>query len=137
MQTFLPYPTFKDSARVLDRARLGKQRVETKQILNANFGLSKGWVNHPAAKMWRGHELALAQYGLAICNEWLFRGYKDSLAGDFYTLTFDLEDTGLPPWWGDERVHSSHRSNLLRKNPKWYGQFGWQESDDQEYFWPA
>jgi len=28
MQTFLPYPGFADSARVLDRRRLGKQRGE-------------------------------------------------------------------------------------------------------------
>ncbi len=33
MQTFLPYDSYADSAAVLDRARLGKQRVEAKQIL--------------------------------------------------------------------------------------------------------
>ena len=35
MQTFLPFPDFVASARSLDRLRLGKQRVETLQILNA------------------------------------------------------------------------------------------------------
>lgn len=35
MQTFLPYPDFSASARVLDDKRLGKQRVECLQILNA------------------------------------------------------------------------------------------------------
>ncbi len=35
MQTFLPYPDFARSAAVLDPARLGKQRVETLQILRA------------------------------------------------------------------------------------------------------
>jgi len=33
MQTFLPYPNFDASAAVLDDRRLGKQRVEAKQIL--------------------------------------------------------------------------------------------------------
>ena len=35
MQTFLPYESFKQSARVLDWRRLGKQRVEGMQIINA------------------------------------------------------------------------------------------------------
>jgi len=33
VRTFLPYPEFDRSAAVLDRARLGKQRVEVLQIL--------------------------------------------------------------------------------------------------------
>ena len=35
MQTFLPYPNFVASARALDTKRLGKQRVDTRQIQNA------------------------------------------------------------------------------------------------------
>jgi hypothetical protein len=35
VQTFLPYSDYATSARVLDYRRLGKQRVETKQILLA------------------------------------------------------------------------------------------------------
>lgn len=39
MQTFLPFPDFKQSAQCLDNKRLGKQRVECLQILKA---LAKG-----------------------------------------------------------------------------------------------
>jgi hypothetical protein len=46
-------------------------------------------------------------------------------------------DLVLPPWWGDERLHASHRSNLLRKDPAHYGRFGWAEPPDLPYFWPA
>ena len=35
MQTFLPYADYTRTAKCLDRQRLGKQRVECKQILNA------------------------------------------------------------------------------------------------------
>lgn len=35
MQTFLPYEDFEQTASVLDRQRLGKQRVETLQLLKA------------------------------------------------------------------------------------------------------
>ena len=40
MQTFLPYPDFARSARVLDRKRLGKQRVETLQVLPQSSNLT-------------------------------------------------------------------------------------------------
>ena len=42
MQTFLPYPSFDASAKVLDYRRLGKQRVEAYQILNTITGKSAG-----------------------------------------------------------------------------------------------
>jgi hypothetical protein len=34
-------------------------------------------------------------------------------------------------------LHDSHRSNLLRKDPQWYGQFGWTVPDDLPYVWPV
>ena len=40
MQTFLPYPDFVKSAQCLDYRRLGKQRVEAKQILEINLMLT-------------------------------------------------------------------------------------------------
>lgn len=135
MQTFLPYPSFRDSAACLDYRRLGKQRVEAKQILLA---LANGgaWSNHPATKMWRGYERALACYGYVICAEWLQRGYKDTLLQFFAD-----HDGGLgystPSWLGNSDFHASHRSNLLRKDPEFYGQFGWTESPDLPYIWPV
>lgn len=48
MQTFLPFPSFIESARVLDNKRLCKQRVECLQILKALHDPSYGWQNHPA-----------------------------------------------------------------------------------------
>ena len=35
MNTFLPYPSIQESAQSLDRRRLGKQRIETLQLLNS------------------------------------------------------------------------------------------------------
>lgn len=54
MQTFLPYPSFRESAKCLDNKRLGKQRVECIQIIKAINNPKYGWQNHPAVKMWRG-----------------------------------------------------------------------------------
>lgn len=134
MQTFLPYADIERSATVLDYRRLGKQRVEVFQILNVLLGNRQagGWINHPAVKMWAGHTRLLARYGQAMVDEWVRRGYRN-------TMSFDTtgDDVSTPWWFGDERLHSSHRSNLLRKDPIYYGQFGWTESTDIPYFWPT
>jgi hypothetical protein len=77
MQTFLPYQSFIQSASCLDMRRLGKQRVETKQILIALSNPNYGWHNHPAVKMWKGYESTLAYYGYTMCYEWRLQGYND------------------------------------------------------------
>lgn len=145
MQTFLPYPDFRESAKALDYRRLGKQRVECKQLLAALgrevtpegslIGRPKAhsWSNHPATKMWRGYELALAEYQADMIREWLTRGYQNTMSRVLIPDEVNLE---YPPWLGGEAFHASHRSNLLRKNPAHYGQFGWTESPDLEYVWP-
>lgn len=148
MQTFLPHPNFPDSAAVLDNKRLGKQRVEVIQILNALTLPHYGWKNHPAVRMWLGYEFSLANYGLYICDEWIRRGFKDTCRGKIaqildkeplsglYTLRGDSRFS-VPPWMGQHAVHASHRSNLLRKDPEHYGQFNWDEPPDLPYFWPV
>ncbi|HWD39650.1 MAG TPA: MSMEG_6728 family protein [Fimbriimonas sp.] len=135
MQTFLPYPDFAESARVLDNKRLGKQRVEVLQILNVlTDSTRKGWRNHPAVAMWRGHEGALIEYGVAICNEWIGRGFRDTVR--LKLLDRQIPPSPLPAWLGDECFHSSHRSILLQKNPDHYAQFGW-DDPIQECHWPV
>lgn len=138
MQTFLPYPDFIQSAQCLDNRRLGKQRVEAKQIYLALTDPSYGWQNHPAVKMWRGSHGYLAKYGDIICTEWRQRGFKDSLLPWFnqrWQPTW--AELAKPTWLGNEAFHASHRSNLLRKDPVHYGQFGWTESSTLPYIWPV
>ena len=120
MQTFMPYDTYMQSARCLDRQRLGKQRLEANDILGilTEFAITthsdkqqayllRRYPNHPAIEMWRTHERQLAIYG------W------------------------TPHWLGDPLFHISHRSNLLRKMPEHYKQFGWDIPDTFEYVWPS
>ncbi len=136
MQTFLPYADFAASAKVLDRQRLGKQRVECKQIINALEGTSKGWQNHPATLMWKDHPVALALYGAIVCQEWISRGYKDTLL-PFFQERMQHRPLTEPYWWGDDKFHASHRSNLLRKMPEHYRKFWPDEPDDLPYVWPT
>lgn len=145
MQTFLPYDEFARSAFALDSKRLGKQRVEAKQILIAlgvNVGEHKGnamsrWRHHPAVRMWRGHELWLAHYGWRICQEWINRGFRDTLMPQFEAAIKTSQVTPFPAWVGDPKFHASHRSNLLRKLPEHYSRLGWSEPSDLEYVWPV
>jgi hypothetical protein len=144
MQTFLPYADFYQSAHVLDGARLGKQRVEAWQILDLLMNPTKTskWRNHPAVQMWKGYEAALARYGMALCYEWhMTRGYKDTLnlkfanAYGYLINVLNVADM-VPPWLGSSSFHTSHRSNLLRKDPNWYRKFWPKLRNDMPYNWP-
>lgn len=144
MNTFLPYcheplrvhQELRRCAASLDDKRLGKQRVEIKQILNTLDGHTKGWRHHPAVLMWRGHETLLAYYGRSCCATWEHRGFHDNLH-EFFTRRWCSGVDVPPSWWGVRGLQASHRSNLLRKDRQHYSQFGWEEPDDLPYLWPV
>ena len=117
--TFAPYPDAARTARVLDRRRLGKQRVECVQILRAVLGVTHGWASHPATRAWLGHPGGLVSYTLSMCSEWRRRGYVDNMA----RAALDLhppDNDDAPDWWGHPLVHGSHRAVLHRKLPTHY-----------------
>lgn len=140
MQTFLPHGAdFERDAATLDYRRLGKQRVETMQIITAatNGG---GWSNHPATVMWRDNIGSLIVYGLHICAEWRKRGYRDHMMVKFQTLLDEYDGTLALPWWLADnwtasKVAVSHRSNLYRKDPVFYEDFAWHTAN-LPYVWP-
>jgi hypothetical protein len=137
MQTFLPYEEFERSAQVLDRLRLGKQRVEVIQLLRACLENS-GWKNHPATKMWKNYESGLVEYGLIICQEWQKRGYKDSCLKKIMDIQYqyNLYSTARPKWLGNKDFHISHQSNLLRKDEEYYRKFFPDTPNNLPYVWP-
>lgn len=137
MQTFMPLSTYRESAKVLDYRRLGKQRVECKQILQVLTGASRGWANHPAVKMWSGHSDQLTLYAVEICMEWRRRNYRDTLLPWFVEQHSNLSSSEPPSWMGNAEFHLSHRSNLLRKAPDHYGQLWPGVPNDLPYVWPA
>lgn len=168
MQTFIPYSDYEKVAKCLDNKRLGKQRVETWQIYNALQKIKRredlkfriedkeymnqteldeydslqriGWENHPIVKMWKNYESSLLKYGLVMCQEWIRRGFKDTM---FERFEKELKNKGFnsyqyyiisdPFWINDEELNLSHRSNLVRKDPLFYGFFN--VRNDLEYKW--
>ena len=162
MQTFVPLTsTVDDIAKVLDNKRLNKQALEGWQILmtlleldpQGNHRVPKGWYNHPAVKMWRGHEMALFMYVNAMVEEWKSRGYKSTIATKAWNTVqvamerkLITEEITAPAWIEDvelfEKIASTHRLALLCKDYEWYSQFGWPEDtgskpEAYDYFWPV
>lgn len=133
MQTFLPYENFKASAEVLDNKRLNKQILEGYQILKVltSDDPKAAWRNHPAVKMWQGHETVLHSYIQAMISEAKSRGIKtDKNELNIRTLRLQKEHLwgqGHPTWYFDpgtlNRVTESHRANLYKKDPEYYMDF--------------
>ncbi len=134
MQTFLPLKNIEKSIRILDSKRLGKQRVEAFQILNIVLKRTHktGWKNHPAVKMWRKNPNALKFCFNCCLKEWIKRDYKNNMK--FEKIRGKIV---FPSWVGNKKFHASHRSNLLRKNKKYYSKFRWKEDSNLPYFWPG
>lgn len=138
MQTFLPYQNYSRCAEVLDNKRLGKQRVECLQILNALLDASKGWKQHPAVKMWQGHERELIDYGVVMCQAWLGRGFDDTCQGKIMSfLPETTEDSHRFPSWLDASLCLTHQSNLVRKDPAFYGPLFPGVPNNLPYLWPV
>jgi len=133
MQTFLPYKDFTKSAEALDNKRLNKQVLEGYQILKVlnNPDPRAGWRNHPAVKMWRGHEHGLWDYIMAMVDVATKRGIKtDKNKENLMVLrvaTIANWGNGLPTWFSDRavmsRVTTTHKANLYRKDDVFYHDF--------------
>lgn len=112
----------------------------------------KGWYHHPAALMWKGHEMALLGYIRAMVSEWILRGYKSTILDKAEATMAVAIDRGLvaypypdmPRWYKIPRtlnaITKSHRLALLSKNYEWYSQWGWREDtgtapESYEYVW--
>lgn len=155
MQTFVPYADFRACADALDDKRLGKQRVETLQIMQVLVRLRwdntigeievfepKGWRRHPAVLMWKGYEPALLAYQRETCAVWTSRGYRDTCYPKTLGLVRRWGGGRVPPyaeprWLGDERLHRSHQSNLVRKDADFYGLLFPDVPADEPYVWPV
>lgn len=138
MQTFLPLPDPADSARALDRRRLGKQRVETLQILRALRLPDYGWGTHPAVLMWSGHVPGLVAYGLAMVEEWEARGGRDSTRWKIAEFAPEALEgpVAMPEWIGDPDFHAAHRSSLIAKDEEHYAPQWPQAQTGLEAVWP-
>lgn len=92
------------------------------------------WAKHPAVNLWKDHERALANYGVAMCSEWIRRGYIDNQLEYFHKIVFSLVGEEIEVRFSDV-LYSSHRAALKAKNPNHYRQFHWKEVPKIDYVW--
>jgi hypothetical protein len=146
MMTHLPIENFAETATVLRDDELYPSRIDAYKVMEALLGIEKRWIRNPVATMWRGSEFFLGQYALTMCNEWKVRHATDSLYDKFVRLIEDAMGAGVmtpssnadKPWWlGREGFHISHRSNLIRIAPKFYGPIWPAVPDCLPYVYPA
>lgn len=65
--------------------------------------------------MWEGYEDALALYMNAMIDEWVLRGYKNTMQKE------EIKGTPKFPWWFTWKpLHDSHKAALNRKMSSWY-----------------
>lgn len=74
--------------------------------------------------MWTPYTELLKLYFNKVVEEWIARGYVNNMKLE----EVDESKIVFPPWWGDEELHSSHRANLLRKDPEYYEKFEWTDT---------
>ncbi len=147
----------------LDSKRLGKQRLEAKQIIDIleyyddNGEMpDQGWVNHKAVLMWKGHTNALKVYFNYVVKTWKKRGYKNNyeyydvddceiIPCEFDGVTAKFEnkphENSFPIWFTFPPFYLAQRAALLMKDYDHYADI----FDDDEvepykfkgYFWPA
>ena len=144
VNTFILNIDLKINAKMLDDKRLGKLRLETKQIINIleNGNDNAGYSRHPAVLMWTNHTNALKIYFNYIVREWISRGFVNNMElydinEKYYVIksTFDGvktifyeekqdDDVTVFPWFFSWfPLIQSHKASLLRKNPEYYSHF--------------
>lgn len=155
MQTFLPSKDFDVTASMLDSKRLNKQILETYQILKvlSNDDPHAGWRNHPAVKMWRGHEHGLFVYALAMVKEATRRGIKTGKNMEnlisLRVINLSRWGHGMPKWYTNTneiaRITATHKARLYVKDPEYYFEFANFVNhknnvpccDKCNYYWPT
>lgn len=148
MQTFVPFMDNAKNAAVLDSRRLNKQLLEGRQIYKilATNQRSGAWVNHPAVKMWRNYDTGLFEYLRHMKDECVKRGISTdknwNALVEMHENNWHRGDNAvMPAWWGDSRIHTSHRYNLYVKDSEYYSLFNNEPKstccDKCNYFWPT
>ena len=115
MQIFL-VGTAIETAMVLDKRRLNKQIIETKQILKGISGESQHWRNHPVMKMYKYHTEFLKLY--LRCLE----AYRDGNISDAELISIEAEKV-RPIFTYDQVFLENMKRRLFTKDNSYYSQW--------------
>lgn len=119
LETYLPYPDFKDCAAVLDRRTLRQQCRDAKRVMLVLEGTVHKFQTHPTVLFWKGYPEALALYGFVMCTEARKRGYRNDDRA-FFGARSPKREFNAPPLLGEASFHLAERSKLSKLLPQWY-----------------
>lgn len=164
VNTFITSLYLPNTFKKLDFRRLGKQRLEAKQLIdilkmidNGEDVSNVGFSSHPVTQMWIGYTNALKAYYNLCLQEWIDRGYNNTMKKydidetkfinrevkfDGIKTTFISEDTeySFPPFASFKPFILTHKAALYKKDPNFYAGF---LNDELEpyvnlgYLWPT
>ena len=83
--------------------------------------------------MWKGYEEELKLYRVIMIEEWIRRGYKNTMERPMVWTSHCIS----PPWLGNYDFHIAHQSNLLRKDYNYYAPIFGSVPTDLPYVWPT
>jgi hypothetical protein len=83
-----------------------------------------GFSTHPIVEMWFGYEDALKEYINAHIQEWIKRGYKNTMK------IYGVKAKRYPHWVYWEHFHDNHRGALIAKEIDRDEKIWYQEKDD-------
>jgi hypothetical protein len=98
--------------------------------------IKMGFCNHPVVEMWYGYEDALKEYIDAHIEEWLRRGYKNTMR------IYNVKTMDHPKWCSWIQLHDNHKGALLRKEVEREEKTWYQTKEDflsvesfEDYIW--
>ena len=139
----------------LDYRRLGKQRIEAKQIIESLENNSLGWSKHPATLSFSKNIDSLKAYYNICIQEWINRGYKcnmkiyDEIDESKYSplicefdgkkaIFHEDNEKSYPKFVSFPPYFYAHRASLYRKNNNFYSSKNFPEEYlEKGYFWPS
>lgn len=149
MLTWLPYPDFIESVGALEIPELVSSCRDAIFILDVRHQVKPHyavWEAHPAVRMWRGHEVSLAEYGLSAAEEIEARKLRTpgarakaltQLEQHMDWATSGRYTMEKPSWFGEALFHIAHQSNLIRHSLVVYGEKFHGVPADLPYYWPV
>lgn len=143
MTILAPFPDFVDSSAVFRDVDLEQQANNISKTMDALHEVDHlELIASPWTKMWRDHEVMLCEYGITLVEEHISRTESEHLVSVLDNLNWHLDNASTgefsmdkPAWFGDTRVHDSHKAFLLRLDRRWYLEyFGDIDHELEPYF---
>jgi hypothetical protein len=86
--------------------------------------IKMGFCNHPIVEMWFGYEDALKEYIDCHIDEWMARGYKNTMK------RYGVKGGEKPVWCGWKKFHDNHKGALINKEVDREEKIWYQKMDD-------